>query len=314
MKRGQKTVVDDKKALSPQAVSLEEEGQGVASRSVSDKRNIPKEGRVHPRNKLNHLTGREWIRFTRSWFIHNPARRTSSEVQHPAKYPESMVQGFIEFFTQKGQVVLDPFMGVGSTIKAAAGCGRIGVGIELNTKYYELAKLHLGKEAEAHFLLNDDANRVVDIFQELGLECAHFVMTSPPYWNMLGKSRGNVFSVHKERKAKGLDTVYSLDDPKDLGNLDDYEQFLSALQTVFRKVSQVLRPGGYLVVVVQNLRSPEGRMVTLAWDLTAYLSDFLIFKGEKIWCQDNKKLGIWGYPSEFVSNVHHHYCLIFKKA
>ena len=38
-----------------------------------------------------------------------------------------------------------------------------------------------------------------------------------------------------------------------------------------------------------------------------------MFKGEKIWCQDNKKLGIWGYPSEFVSNVHHHYCLIFKK-
>jgi len=54
-------------------------------------------------------------------------------------------------------------------------------------------------------------------------------------------------------------------------------------------------------------------MMRLAWDLAGELDRFLVFKGERVWCQDNKKLGIWGYPSEFVLNVHHHYCLVFKK-
>jgi hypothetical protein len=39
----------------------------------------------------------------------------------------------------------------------------------------------------------------------------------------------------------------------------------------------------------------------------------LSFQGERIWCQDSKKLGIWGYPTVFVPNYHHHYCLIFRR-
>lgn len=266
-------------------------------------------GRFHPRNQLNALTGTEWIRFTRSWFVHNPPRRRESQVQHPAKFPEGMVREFLEFFTRPGERVLDPFMGVGSTVLAAAQAGRVGVGLELNPRYFELALEHLGPEAARHEMHNHDAARIA----ELGLESVDFVMTSPPYWNMLGLSRGNVFSVHKERRARGLDVVYSEDDPADLGNIDDYEEFVRALAGVFRNISEVLRPGRYLVAVVQNLRSPQGRMVPLAWDLARALEEFLVFKGERIWCQDNKRLGIWGYPSEFVTNVHHHYCLVFRK-
>lgn len=269
--------------------------------------------RRHPRNQLNALTGRDWIRFTRSWFVHNPPPRSASQVRHPAKYPERMVEEFLEFFTRPGEVVLDPFMGVGSTILAADRAGRHGIGLELNPEYFALAREHLGLAADAHVLLNEDASRAGEIWQAGELPQVDFVMTSPPYWNMLGQSRGNVFSVHKERKARGLDVVYSEGDPRDLGNLEDYDEFVTALAGVFREVAGVLRPGRYLVAVVQNLRSPQGRMVPLAWDLARALEEFLVFKGERIWCQDNKRLGIWGYPSEFVSNVHHHYCLVFRK-
>ena len=267
----------------------------------------------HPRNQLNALTGREWLRFTRSWFVHNPPRRSASQVRHPAKYPEGLVAEFLEFFTRPGEVVLDPFMGVGSTLLAAEQTGRRGIGLELNPEYFALARQHLGVLADSHLLLNADAGQVGQIWEEKGLPPVDLVMTSPPYWNMLGRSRGNVFSAHKERKARGLDTVYSQGDPRDLGNLDDYDQFVSALASVFRGVAGVLRPGRYLVAVVQNMRNPEGRMVPLAWDLARALEEFLVFKGERIWCQENKRLGIWGYPSEFVSNVHHHYCLVFRK-
>lgn len=277
------------------------------------RRSLQTPARRHPRNQLNDLTGRDWIRFTRSWFVHNPPPRSASQVRHPAKFPERMVAEFLEFFTKPDDLVLDPFMGVGSTLLAAARSGRRGVGLELNPEYFALAHEHLGLHAAEHLLLNGSATEVAGLWAEHGLPQADFVMTSPPYWNMLGKSRGNVFSMQKERKAKGLDTVYSQEDPRDLGNLEDYGDFLVALTEIFREVASVLKPRKYLVVVVQNLRNPAGRMVPLAWDLARTLEEFLVFKGERIWCQDNKRLGIWGYPSEYVSNVHHHYCLVFRK-
>ena len=49
-------------------------------------------GNHHPRNTLNDLTGKEWIRFTRSWFVCNPKSRRGVEFLHPAKFPEEMVR------------------------------------------------------------------------------------------------------------------------------------------------------------------------------------------------------------------------------
>lgn len=268
-----------------------------------------KTGKRSPRNHLNELTGTEWIRFTRSWFVVNPPRRSKTEVQHPAKFPEQLVESFIGFFTRPGQWVLDPFAGVGSSLVAARSMGRKALGTELNPRYFEFAREELGPDDEGLKLYNADARTI----PQLEMPEVDFVITSPPYWDMLAHSRGNVESVHKKRRKAGLDVTYS-QRAEDLGNLTDYQGFLEELVGIFQGVSSRLKKGGYLVVVLQNLRSPEGRMVPLAWDLAKELDRFLVFKGERVWCQDNKPLGIWGYPSEFVSNVHHHYCLIFKKS
>ncbi|MDQ7826310.1 MAG: site-specific DNA-methyltransferase [Candidatus Eremiobacteraeota bacterium] len=268
------------------------------------------EGRKSSKNTLNDLTGKQWITFTRSWFIHNPPPRSPKQITHPAKFPEGMIREFIEFFTKKGELVLDPFMGVGSTLIAASLAGRKSAGFELNSTYYSIAMDHA---PEKSILVNGDARTIAQIWKKRSLPPADFAITSPPYWDMLAHSRGNVFSTQKRRKAQGLDTVYSRDDSNDLGNIGDYQQFLDELTMIFKGVRKVLAHGRYLVIILQNLRSPQGKMIPLAWDLTARLEDLFTFKGERIWCQDNKRLGIWGYPREFVTNVHHHYCLIFKK-
>ena len=75
--------------------------------------------RRKPINKLNHLTGKDWIKFTKSWFIHNPPRRDRAKIVHPAGFPETLVRGFVEFFTKRDMWVLDPFLGTGSTLLAA---------------------------------------------------------------------------------------------------------------------------------------------------------------------------------------------------
>lgn len=260
------------------------------------------------RRKLNALSTREWMRFTKSWFVCNPPPRSNDAVRHPAKFPEAMAREFIEFFTLPGETVLDPFAGVGSTLAAAKECGRRAVGIELSLQFADVARQYASDD---HILIAGDARQAVELCRAAGIHSVQYIITSPPYWNMLSKSRGNVRSVHKRRAASGLPTTYS-GDPADLANISDYGDFLSQLVSVLASLRALLDPERYLTVVAQNLRVPEGHVCTFAWDLTSELSRFYTFKGERLWLQDNKPLGIWGYPTEFVTNVHHHYCLTFK--
>src|SRR5450759_4302590 len=98
------------------------------------------------KNKLNDLDSRTWLKFQKSWFIHNPPPRKKGVLVHPAKFPETMAQEFIEFFTKRGGTVLDPMAGTGSTLVAALRCGRNSCGIELNPKYAEIAQRIISEE------------------------------------------------------------------------------------------------------------------------------------------------------------------------
>jgi len=283
-----------------------------------------------PRNDLNDLTGKEWIKFTRTWFVCDSPRywRNKGTELHPARFPEEMVAEFLRFFTKRGGAVLDPFLGSGATLVACAENERMGVGVELNARYAATARGRVKGAEPAETVIRGDARRIAEasfwekrratleaagIGFRRGLPQFDFAITSPPYWRMLRTSRGGVFSKHKQRAARGLDTAYS-NRAEDLGNIPEYPDFIAALVRVFAGVRKCVKPGKYLVVVAQNLRDPEGEVRMLAWDLARAMGrSGWQFQGERIWCQNTKPLGIWGYPKVFVPNYHHHYCLIFRK-
>ena len=286
-------------------------------------------------NELNDLAGKHWIKFTRTWFVCDSPRyfRNKPTELHPARFPEEMVADFLRFFTKHGGAVLDPFLGSGATLVACAENERVGVGVELSERYAKTAEGRTLNLLSPQFVLRGDA-RVIDHadfwrkrranLETAGLSFARglpqfdFVITSPPYWRMLRTSRGGVFSKHKQRAARGLDTAYS-DDRRDLGNISRYEDFIESLGRVFDATRRCVKEGKYLVVVAQNLRAPDGSVRMLAWDLARRIerpgraATCWLFQGERIWCQNTKPLGIWGYPRIFVPNYHHHYCLIFRK-
>ena len=268
------------------------------------------------RPRLNDLSGKDWIRFTKSWFITNPPRRSASERTHPAKFPEDLCEAFVRFFTRTGMWVLDPFAGTGSTLVAAVRSQRHAIGLEINSTFAHLAKDRIrstGPIDPVVRIIRGDARNLRSIWRREKLPLVQLVLTSPPYWDMLGKSRGGSRSAQRERAASGWATTYSTD-PKDLGNLHDYRAFLSTTAEVLRSTGEVLESGRYLVVIAQNLRDVDGSFRTLAWDLARELDrPPFQFQGERIWCQDSKPLGIWGFPSTFVPNYHHHYCLIFRR-
>jgi len=287
-----------------------------------------REQAVHPRNTLNDLSGRQWIRATKSWLICDSRRyqRNRDTEMHPARYPEELVAEFIGFFTKRGGWVLDPFCGSGATLVAALEEGRNGVGVDVSAHYADMALRRVAKIAgcyEGHALVSRGDARALDAPEawehvdgpprsDDGLPRFDFIMTSPPYWNMLRKSRGGVHSTHKQRADDGLDTDYG-EAPGNLGLIEDYGEFIEQLGVAFDACARLLRAKKYLVIVAQNVRVPDGFVRPLAWDLARRVSHTLSFQGERIWCQNSKRLGIWGYPTTFVPNYHHHYCLIFRK-
>lgn len=65
---------------------------------------------------------------------------------------------------------------------------------------------------------------------------------------------------------------------------------------------------------MQNTLKQKQQFHPVAWEFALRMKDFgWQICQEFIWCQRDKKLGIWGYPNTYISNVHHHYILIFRK-
>ena len=264
-------------------------------------------------NKLNDLEPKTWLKFQKSWFIHNPPPRRKGVLVHPAKFPETIAQEFIEFFTKKGETVLDPMAGTGSALVAALRAGRNSYGIELNPKYAKIAKqiidderIALGKSVtklKSKIIQGDAANAV-----NLGMPAINYVLTSPPYWDMLhAKGAG---TQKKRRASSELDVFYS-DDPNDVGNIHDYETFLAKLVSIYAGLKPLLREKVYLTIIVKNVKK-GGKIYPLAWDLARELGKVYTLKDEKIWCQDNQPLAPFGLGSAWVSNTFHHYCLQFR--
>ena len=254
--------------------------------------------------KLNDLDGREWVKNTKSWFIIRGKSRAKEVINHPAKYPEELAEKYVSFFTKKDEIVFDPFMGVGSTGVACNKLKRECYGIEVNNDFCSVANKRIGKE---NVVLGD--SRKLKNYKVTEVD---FILTSPPYWDILKKKRGHSDSQHSQRESKNLKLYYS-DNVEDLGNIEDYDLFMKELKKVFVNCKKIIKQKKYMVVVIQNFRNADGKYITFAWDLVKVIEKCgFSFEGEQIWCQDDKQLGIWGYPSTFISNIHHHYCLVFR--
>lgn len=280
------------------------------------------EGTVDPRNPLNDLTGKAWLPETKSYFFQKGLGAdhpdAQIEKQHPAPYSFQDIEKLVLFFTKRGMTVLDPFGGVGSTAKACELSARHCISIELSEKYHGLSIERLEKEVKKgasrnHQFINGDT---CEILPTLETNSVDMVVTSPPYWGILNKQDQK---VKKNRVANHLDTKYS-DSDKDLGNVEDYNEFLNVLvNRVFLQSARVLRPDKYMLIVVSDFRD-KGDFISFHSDLIQRLNNVAIpeggtlgLAGTKILIQNHKSLYPYGYPFSYVENIHHQYVLIFRK-
>jgi site-specific DNA-methyltransferase (adenine-specific) len=90
------------------------------------------------RSRESTITRHEFLEWTKSvWTFPAVSAR---KVGHPAPFPEELPHRLIQLFTFKGDVVLDPFAGSGTTCLAALLDGRRYIGYDTNPEYVALAR------------------------------------------------------------------------------------------------------------------------------------------------------------------------------
>jgi DNA modification methylase len=262
--------------------------------------------------KMNNLTGKEWL--TYSFSIWKDIRKSKEEnsLKHPALFPSQLVERFINIYTKdEGEVILDPFLGIGSTLIACRNSLRSGIGCELNNDYATLAESRLNdrrqeifeiKEFEQTILVGDNRHTL----KELESESVDFSISSPPYWDILNQKRT---ADYKEKRN------YS-DSNIDIGNIHDYHQYIQSLSEVYSEVYRVLKPNKRCVINVMDLRKKD-KFFPLHIDVSNMMSN-IGFELEDIVIWDRQheynNMKTLGYPYVFrVNKVHEFLCIFWKR-
>jgi DNA modification methylase len=293
----------------------------------------------HPRNTLNELTGEEWLYFTKSvWTTAYPSELGHSlRKAHGANKPPRLMARLIEFFTRTGELVLDPFAGVGGTLLGAsiARGPRRALGIELSPRWadvYRRVVTELGGENEGRGPVLTDLGpndpggprgfdpsgcelRVGDalaILPTLDAASIDFVATDPPYnvqlpMTMSGGALSEAFSNRR------TDYAMVTDDPADLANAPDYPAFLDRMEAVLAEVARALKPRRYAVLIVRDAYQ-DGQYLFTGADLAGRAARVgLTPKGDLIWYQAGTRLRPYGYPTGFVPNIAHQHLLVLRR-
>lgn len=271
---------------------------------------------VHPKNKLNDLNATEWISRTVSVFTQKGLGKNSGEAKfeklHPAPFSFTDVTRFVEMFTKKGGKVLDPFGGIGSTAKAAALLGRYAASIEISPVFAGLTEERLRAELPdgmfdefCSVICEDIRNVTIESFD------VDLILTSPPYWSILNKID---HKANQERVSNGLTHNYG-DLEGDLSKIENYDEFVDELASIFTGLAAHVRPAGHAVIIVGDFRH-KSRYHMFHSDLANKLEKMGLWelRGIKIMYQKHKRVYPYGYPYAYVPNLHHQYALILQRS
>lgn len=192
-------------------------------------------------SKINDLNLNRWKEYediiTDSLWILN--KRDNSGVHHAGYWGNFIPQipnQLLRRYTKKGDWVLDPFLGSGTTLIEAQRLGRNAIGIELSKKVLDQTKKNIAKETNPHnarleFINGDSASfDFKSIFQNVPTKSFQFIILHPPYWDIIK------FSDNKE----------------DLSNAKSVEDFLISFGKVIDNCLVYLDKERYAAVVISD--------------------------------------------------------------
>ncbi len=274
------------------------------------------------RNKLNDMTGREWLFWTSTLYETSfpPDATHKLRKAHGAMKPPELMAEIIRFFTKQGELVLDPFAGVGGTLLGAALAGRDSLGFELNPAWVEVYQ-RIQKEyvmAGGSLRPREEAPRgrkitgrmlhgdCLTLMRELAPGSVPAIITDPPYGcahGATGFKRETNFAMHND----GAEL--------DFGNAHSFEDYLEAIGRFGREAMRLLPDGRYLVMMVGD-RFAKGEYIPLGMLVAQKLREAgFHFKGLRLWWNKatQRPLKPYAVGSAFVPNITHQNILVMRK-
>jgi len=287
------------------------------------------------RNKLNNLTGKEWVSRTNSI---EPVQSTEQEMElykfimeiwgtkystrgkegfshklrasHPLPKPPQLMKKLIEFFTKENGWTLDPFMGVGGTLLGASLINRSAVGIDMSQEYINIYKQVCQRENLREQIAIVGNSKKIDEIPQVTQRTFDLILTDPSYGNMMIRRKTGE-AVKKKRNT--APTPFT-DDSEDIGN-KPLPIFLEELKCIIGMSLKYLKNKGYLLVFAKDFQPIDGYSGMLHSDIVNKLLEIeqLKFKGYKIWYDKKANSYPYGYPFAYINNQLHQFILIFRK-
>jgi len=238
--------------------------------------------------------------------------------QHGGIKPPEICASLIEQFSQRGDSILDPFAGAGSTLIAASITQRKALGIDINPEwqkiYFEVCK-KMDLEIHDYHVANSE----LELEKITGDRSYRLVLTDVPYWEMdkLKKTRGK-FSKAGEPSREKLPSslkIFNKEAPVQIS------EWLTMIENVFSVCQQKLTKEGNLVVFIGNMyrnigsgKKKVGRYIPLA-SMLAERTRRIGYKqiSEITWYSPDRKLGVYGYPFVYIPSIVDQRILVFRK-
>ncbi len=211
---------------------------------------------------------------------------------------------FLRRYTKKGEWILDPFLGSGTTLIECKRLGRNGVGVELLPEVVKLADKNINKEENPHNIrteiIESDSTEVdfKKLIARFEIKSVQFLIMHPPYWDIIKFS----------------------EDKKDLSNAKTMEAFLKLFGKVIDKTYPVLDKGRYFAVVIGDKYSGGEWMPLAFYSMQEVLKrgyklkSIIVKNFEETKGKQNQK-ELWRYRA-LVGGFYifkHEYILLFKK-
>jgi len=262
-----------------------------------------------PPNHINCMTAAEWLKAQIGvWRFHYEGRDVRDKKQHPATFPISLAAQVISLFTHAGELVVDPFVGSGTTLVAARDLHRNAIGFDTNGNYIDLGNLRLAQlpledpsmPSTQQIAIQDDARNAADYLEP---ETVKLFFTSPPYANLLNRRRKNKSRRGRARfnEQYGAIEQYS-QDPRDLGTLE-LEDYQRAIADIFAGLLPLLKPLGHCVINVPDMWWENERITLHIAVVEALRSVGYELRNTIIWDKTNlvNRAGIFGWPSNYIT-------------
>lgn len=252
---------------------------------------------------INCMTAKDWLKSQLGvWQFSYSAKDIRDKKMHPATFPLALAKKVIELFTHEGELVLDPFVGSGTTLLAAKDTNRNAIGFDLQQKYIDLCASRLTQTSlfadTKQLAIEDDAR---NISQYLNPETVSLIWTSPPYANLLNRERKNKSRRFRDNEQLGKVEQYS-QDPRDLGTMH-IDEYTNAIGNIFESLLPLLRPKAHCVINVPDMWW-ENKRITIHVSLIEELRKRgYELRNIIIWDRTNlvNQIGIFGWPSNYIT-------------